>query len=61
MNLKNSFTLSMTAGAESGSVTYSPMNYCSNVISDDTNDQNLINVTKTLILYAQAAEAYFSD
>ena len=28
--LKNSFTLSVTAGESSGSVTYSPMNYCYN-------------------------------
>ena len=57
--LKNSFTLSVTAGESSGSVTYSPMNYCYNTLNGDTEDENLINVTKALYQYAQAADSYF--
>lgn len=57
--LQNSFTLSVTAVESSGSVTYSPMNYCYNMLNGDTEDENLINVIKALYLYALAADSYF--
>ena len=42
-------------------VTYSPLNYCKNVIEDDTQNENLKNVAKALYLYWQAADSYFID
>ena len=57
--LLNSFTLQISAGEASGSVTYSPMNYCYNALDGGTDNENLINVVKALYLYAQTANAYF--
>ena len=45
---------------ETGSLTYSPMNYCYNVLGGTT-DETLINVVKALYLYAEAADAYFTN
>ena len=42
-------------------VTYSPLNYCKNLIEDDTQNANLKNVAKALYLYWQAANSYFID
>ena len=58
--LQDSFTLKITAGEATGSATYSPMNYCGKVLSDSTYSKALSNVTKALVLYAQAAKDYFS-
>ena len=59
--LKDSVTLTVTAGEESGSVTYSPMNYCYNALNGGTSNNNLKNVIKALCSYAQAAESYFNN
>ena len=59
--LKERFTLTVTAGEATGSVIYSPMNYCYNALNGGTDDENLINVVKALYLYAQAADAYFTE
>ncbi len=58
--LKDSFTLTVTAGEETGRATYSPMNYCGKILNDGTDNEALSNVTKALVLYAQAANEYFS-
>ena len=53
-----------------GTVTYSPLNYCKNVLPDSTaspdevqnqQDEKLQNVVKALYLYWQAADAYFPE
>ncbi len=41
------------------SVSYSPLNYCKNVLEDDTTDENLQNVVMALYAYWQAANQYF--
>ena len=43
---------------ESGSVTYSPMTYCYNVLDDGSDNDKLQNVCRALYLYAQAAKNY---
>ena len=53
--LESSFTVTFTGG----SVEYSPMTYCYNVLSGGSTDGNLQNVCKALYQYAQAAKAYF--
>lgn len=40
-------------------ISYSPLNYCKNVLDDDTTDENLQNVVKALYAYWQAADQYF--
>lgn len=42
-----------------GSVSYSPLNYCKKVIEDETQDVKLKNVVKALWLYWEAADEYF--
>lgn len=59
--LGNDFTLTVSDGTNTGSVTYSPMTYCYNVISRGTNDENLPTVVKALYWYWQNAAAYFAD
>ena len=59
--LLNSFTLQVSAGEASGSVTYSPVNYCYRALDGGTDNENLINVVKALYLYAQTANAYFPN
>ena len=53
-----------------GTVTYSPLNYCKNVLPDSTaspdeaqnqQDEKLQNVVKALYLYWQVADAYFPE
>lgn len=56
--LKDSFTVTVTAGGASGRVTYSPMNYCGSILNDPY-DAVLVSVIKALVLYAQAADTYF--
>ena len=58
--LQDSFELNITAGEAAGSAIYSPMNYCYKILNDGTYSENLINVTKALVLYAQAANTYFA-
>lgn len=57
--LQNDFIMTVTAGENSGTVTYSPMNYCYNVLNDDTQSDALQNVCKALYLYAAEADEYF--
>ena len=54
-HLGNRFTLMWGNYA----VTYSPMNYCYNVLNDPNSDEKLVNVCKALYLYWQAADTYF--
>lgn len=56
--LKDSFTVTVTAGGASGRVTYSLMNYCGSILNDPY-DAALVSVIKALVLYAQAADTYF--
>ena len=62
----DTFTLTVNGGT----VTYSPLNYCKNVLPDSTaspdeaqnqQDENLQNVVKALYQYWQAADAYFPE
>ncbi|MED9970031.1 MAG: hypothetical protein UFA98_08495 [Ruminococcus sp.] len=55
--LQNDFTV--TAGDNLGTITYSPMNYCYNVLAGGTADENLTFVVKTLYWYSEAAKNYF--
>lgn len=54
-HLGNRFTLMWGNYA----VTYSPMNYCFEVLNDPNSDEKLVNVCKALYLYWQAADTYF--
>ena len=65
-HIGNTFTLTVNGGT----VTYSPLNYCKNVLPDSTaspdeaqnqQDEKLQNVVKALYLYWQAADAYFPE
>lgn len=51
----------ITLTVNDAEVKYSPLNYCKNVLADDTQDVKLQNVVKALYLYWQAADAYFSE
>ena len=61
-NLSNTFTVEIYCnGTYSGSITYSPMNYCYNVLKDTSTAEktvNLQNAVRALYLYNQAAIAY---
>ncbi len=57
--LQNRFKLNISAGNKSGSVTYSPMNYCYSALNGGTDNVSLINTVKALCLYSQAANAFF--
>lgn len=59
--LQDSFTLTVTAGESSGTIKYSPMNYCHNALNGGTTNDKLINAVKALYRYAQAAKAYFGQ
>ena len=59
--LQNSFTMNVSAKDKTGSISYSPMNYCYNALNGGTDDANLQNAVKALCLYAQAANAFFPD
>ena len=52
--------LTLKIGGEDA-ISYSPLNYCKNVLDDDTTDEKLINVVKALYLYWQAADVYFKS
>ena len=50
---------SFTLNVNGGSITYSPLNYCKNVINNEDRPEKLQNTVKALYLYYQAAAAYF--
>lgn len=52
--LENNFTVKF----QGGSVTYSAMTYCCNVLNSDTDETALQDVCKALYLYAEAANNY---
>ena len=54
-NIGNTFSLNVNGAT----VTYSPLNYCEEMIADDTQDEKLKNALKALYLYWQAADRYF--
>ena len=54
--LSSDFTITV---GDSGSVTYSPMNYCKTVLEGEYPD-NLKNVVKALYKYSQEADSYFT-
>ena len=54
--LSNDFVVTI---GDSGSVTYSPMNYCKTVLDGDYSEK-LNNTVKALYKYSQAADEYFS-
>ena len=54
--LSQDFTITV---GDSGSVTYSPMNYCKTVLEGDYSD-SLKNTVKALYKYSQAADSYFA-
>ncbi len=56
-DIGNVFTLEVGGGT----VQYSPLNYCKNVLDDDTQDKKLRNVVKALYLYWQTSSEYFSS
>ena len=45
----------------SEAISYSPLNYCKNMLDGGTTNEKLINVVKALYFYWQAADAYFSS
>ena len=57
-DLLNSFTLTVNG---TGTVVYSPMNYCYNVLNSTTTSSDLKNVIKALYLYSQAAQNYLNS
>ena len=56
--LENSFTVTFKQDNENGSVTYSPMTYCYNVLKSETTDVKLKNVCRALYLYGKGAVLY---
>ena len=56
-HIGNRFTLTVNGGT----VVYSPLNYCKNMLANEESDKNLQNVLKALYLYWQAADTYFSE
>ena len=49
----------LTLNVNGTDVQYSPLNYCKNVLTDDTQDEKLVNTIKSLYWYWKAAFAYF--
>ena len=58
-DLVSDFTVTVTAGENSGTISFSPMNYCYNVLNDNEQPEALQNVCKALYLYSQGAKDYF--
>ncbi|MBQ3957102.1 MAG: hypothetical protein II680_14530, partial [Clostridia bacterium] len=56
--LGDSFTVSVTKGGHTGSVTHSPMTYCKK--AEAGSDTNLANVAKALYAYWKEAKTYFN-
>ena len=58
----DSFTVTVCRETESGTVTYSPLNYCAKALDPSAEeDDRLKEVVKALVLYWQAAQAYFGQ
>lgn len=64
--LQSSLTLTVASGQNSGMATYSPMNYCCNVLKTDPEAEELTDETRSLqntvealYLYSEAAKSYF--
>ena len=55
----NNFTVTVTSGEESGTIIYSSLSYCYDVLSNNANDSKLQNVVKALYRYWQSADSYF--
>ncbi|GEM_PF-2074474 len=51
----------MINNQNAGTVTYSPMKYCYNVLNSGTDDENLKNVVRAFYLYTVAAKDYFKS
>ena len=60
--LGDDFAVSVSADTAQGTITYSPMNYCYNVLNNEAyaDDPNLQNVVKAIYKYWQAAKYYFN-
>ncbi len=56
------FTVSVSADDTQGTISYSPMNYCYNVLNNDAyaDNTNLQNVVRSIYKYWQAAKYYFN-
>lgn len=59
-DIGNDFTLTVSAGADSGAVTFCPLTYCYNVLSVYDSEDYLSLVVKALYRYWEAAAAYFA-
>ena len=56
---QNDFTVTVKINGEPvGTVTYSPMNYCCNALTE-SNNEDLKNVVRAFYLYTEAAKGYF--
>ncbi len=49
-----------TLNVSGATVSYSPLNYCKEMIADDTQDEKLKNALKAFYLYYAEADRYFS-
>ena len=60
--LGDDFMVSVSAGAAQGTISYSPMNYCYNVLNNEAyaDDADLQNVVRSIYKYWQAAKYYFN-
>ncbi len=59
-DLGKDFEITITAGDESGTVTYSPMTYCYNVLDRGSDKPALIDICRSLYLFKQAVASYNS-
>ena len=57
-NLSDTFTLTVSDGAETTNVQCCPLSYCYNILSKET-DSDLLNTVRALYLYNEAANNYF--
>ena len=60
--LGDDFTVSVSADDTQGTISYSPMNYCYNVLNNDAyvDSPNLQNVVRSIYKYWQSAKYYFN-
>ncbi len=56
--LGDDFTVTVNNGKNSGSVSYSPMNYCYEVLKVESHEREFKDIVKALYRYRQAAENY---
>lgn len=59
--LDNEFTVSVTANGSTGTISYSPMNYCYNALNNSDTEEKLTNVIKALYVYWNEAYQYFNS